>query len=120
MAASLVLLIEDDPAVRDTLAEILTREGFGVQTADSEAASLQLLAGQAYDLIVTDLVVPASQSPLQRIQSLKRLVGDTPIIAITGTWRELGLTPEQLGVSDIFFKPIAIPQFLARLHTILR
>ena len=58
---STVLVVDDDPIHRSLLERIVTRLGYGVQTAQSGADALRLLdspAGQAIDILLLDLVMP--------------------------------------------------------------
>ena len=56
---SRILVVEDEPDVRDLIVEILEREGYDVQTASTGREAIALLARHAYDLILTDLQSPA-------------------------------------------------------------
>jgi two-component system NtrC family sensor kinase len=57
-ASAVILLVDDEPDVREVLADLLVSEGHQVDTAEDGFAALERLEGRAYDLIVTDLRMP--------------------------------------------------------------
>ncbi len=115
-----ILLVEDDGALRDTLAQALRQAGYGVDpVADGESADTALLAG-SYDLVVLDLGLPQ----LSGIGLLKRLrdrQDRTPVLVLTARGdiedRVQGL---RLGADDYLTKPFALPELEARIEALLR
>ncbi len=55
MTGRRILVVEDEPGVRNMIVEILEAEGYGVQTASNGREAIDMLAQHAYDLILTDL-----------------------------------------------------------------
>jgi CheY-like chemotaxis protein len=53
-----LLLVEDDPAVRDMLAEMLRRAGYGVRTATDGQSAMGVLRCERFDAVLTDVVMP--------------------------------------------------------------
>jgi len=112
-----ILLVEDEPAIRESLAFALRRDGFEV----SEAASLRearQLAGDA-DLMILDLVLPDGNG-LDFLRSL-RGHSDVPVIVLTSrdeeTDRVVGL---EIGADDYVVKPVRMRELLARIAAHLR
>ncbi|MFN3625418.1 MAG: response regulator, partial [Hyphomicrobium sp.] len=56
--SALIVLVEDDEEIRRLVADMLSREGFAVETASSGEALDQVLARQVPDLVVLDLMLP--------------------------------------------------------------
>ena len=56
--AKKILVVDDESDIRDILSEVLTSEGFEVNTAENGAAALQILLKANYDLLITDLNMP--------------------------------------------------------------
>jgi DNA-binding NtrC family response regulator len=57
-AAHTVLVVDDDRGVRESLRFLLAAEGFAVSVADSVAAAARLLTDTAFEVVITDLVMP--------------------------------------------------------------
>lgn len=89
-----ILLVDDDPAVREVTAQMLQRIGFQVAEADSGARALQLLEEIEVDLLLADFIMPGmSGGELARTVNAQR--PQLPIVFISG-YAELG----ELGLSD--------------------
>jgi two-component system, OmpR family, response regulator MprA len=119
-ARARILLIEDDPTLRQIIRELLEYEGFEVSTAADDATSRALVRKQQFSLVVTDLFVPSADEATTRVRLLQKAVGSTPVVVMTGTWLGRDLSAEQLGVADLFFKPFDIEPFLDRITKLLR
>jgi two-component system, OmpR family, response regulator MprA len=115
-----ILVIEDDPTLRQVIRELLEFEGFEVATAADDVSSRACVERERFDVIITDLFVPSTKEALSRVRLLKESVGATPVVVMTGTWLGRELTPEQLGVSEVFFKPFDIDPFLDCVRALLR
>jgi DNA-binding response OmpR family regulator len=112
-----ILLVDDEPAIRESLAFALRRDGFEVE----EAASLRearSLAGTA-DLVILDLVLPDGNG-LEFLRSL-RAHSDVPVIVLTSrdeeTDRVVGL---EIGADDYVLKPFSPREVAARVRAVLR
>ena len=112
-----ILLVDDEPAIRESLAFALRRDGFAV----SEAGSLREarnLAGEA-DLVILDLVLPDGNG-LDFLRSL-RARSDVPVIVLTSrdeeTDRVVGL---EIGADDYVLKPFSPREVAARVRAVLR
>jgi len=112
-----VLIVDDEPAIRESLAFALKRDGFGVV----EAASLKEArsATADADLIVLDLVLPDGNG-LDFLRSL-RAKSDVPVIVLTSrdeeTDRVVGL---EMGADDYVLKPFSPREVAARVRAVLR
>jgi CheY-like chemotaxis protein/CHASE3 domain sensor protein len=89
-----VLVVEDDAALRDSVAELLGRSDVEIKTAATVADALQLLAEHSFDCIVTDLALP-DQSGFELLETMARDEPYTipPVIVYTG--RSLSSEEEQ-------------------------
>ena len=117
--APLILLVDDDPGIRDLLSNFLKREGFALATASDAAEMDAKLAQLRPDLIVLDLMLPGEDG----ISICRRLSrnGAPPIIMLTAKNDEidriLGL---EMGADDYVAKPFAPRELLARVRAVLR
>jgi two-component system response regulator MprA len=115
-----ILVVDDEPAVRDSLDRALRLEGYTVGLAADGAEALDALAGHSPDAIVLDLMMP-------RVDGLEvcrrmRAAGDrTPVLVLTArdgvSDRVKGL---DAGADDYLVKPFALDELLARLRALLR
>src|SRR2546421_11880091 len=112
-----ILLVDDEPAIRESLAFALRRDGFEV----SQAATLRearALAGEV-DLLILDLVLPDGNG-LDFLRSL-RARSDVPVIVLTSrdeeTDRVVGL---EIGADDYVLKPFSPREVAARVRAVLR
>lgn len=115
-----ILLIDDDPTIRDLLSDYLSQHAFRV-TAISDSRPLARIVGtDAVDLVVVDLNL-GHEDGLEIVRRLSS-TSDAPIIIISGDRLDeadkvVGL---ELGATDYVTKPFAIREFLARVRASLR
>jgi len=115
-----VLVVDDEPAVRDSLARSLRFEGYEVSLAGDGEQALAATAARPPDVIVLDVLMPH----LDGLQTCRRLraQGDrTPVLMLTArdgvADRVVGL---DAGADDYLVKPFALEELLARLRALLR
>jgi two-component system response regulator AtoC len=100
---SLVLVIDDEEAIRDVLHEALTDRGYDVVTADTAVGGLAAARERRPDVILLDLYMPGA---LTGDQAMKALSAFAPIIVITAsTDEELGRRLLGEGAFDFVMKP---------------
>jgi DNA-binding response OmpR family regulator len=114
-----VLIVDDEPMVREVLARYLTRGGFVAHTAaDGEAALAEFDAARP-DLVLLDLMLPRVDG-FSVFRSI-RARATTPVIMLTArggeTERIAGL---ELGADDYLAKPFSPREVVARVHAVLR
>jgi two-component system, OmpR family, response regulator len=115
----LVLIVEDDSAIRQMVTDYLSEQGFTVCEADSAAAMEKHLSAQTFDLVLLDLNLP-DQDGLSIARRLREEL-EIPVIIITGRKddvdRIMGL---ELGADDYVPKPFNLRELLARIRAVLR
>jgi two-component system response regulator MprA len=114
------LVVDDEPAVRDSLARSLRFEGYEVSLAGDGEQALASAMTRPPDVIVLDVLMPR----LDGLQTCRRLraQGDrTPVLMLTArdgvADRVVGL---DAGADDYLVKPFALEELLARLRALLR
>jgi DNA-binding response OmpR family regulator len=114
-----VLVVDDEPMVREVLVRYLAREGFDVDEADDGRVALDRAAASPPDLILLDLMLPG----LDGYEVFRRLRerDTTPVIMLTArgeeTDRIVGL---ELGADDYVTKPFSPREVVARVRAVLR
>ncbi len=112
-----VMIVEDDPILRGTLAYNLSREGFRVLTAANGEAALDLARDEAghIDVVVLDVMLPGI-SGLQVLRTL-RTKTDIPILMLSARGEEQDrIDGLELGADDYVVKPFALRELLARVR----
>jgi len=114
-----VLVVDDDPNIRDALQEYLTRNGMRVTTLANGHALLATIDSEAADLVLLDVRMPG-ENGMVLVQML-RSRATVPVMFVTGNGEEadrvMGL---ELGADDYVTKPFNPGELLARIHSVLR
>jgi two-component system response regulator RegX3 len=114
-----ILVVEDERAISEPLAENLEREGFAPEVAPSLASARDAYAREAPDLILLDVMLPDGDG--RDLARDVRKESDVPIIMLTARGEEidrvLGL---ELGADDYVVKPFSARELTARIRAILR
>ncbi len=114
-----MLVVDDEPRVREVVVAYLERDGFRVTDVASVEAARAQLEGLDPDLVILDVMLPA-ESGLDLLADLRR-GGDTPVILLTSRSEEtdkiLGL---ELGADDYVTKPFSPRELVARVRSVLR
>ena len=110
-----ILVIDDDPAMRAMIKQMLERAGYAVDEAENGALGMEKFRAQPASLIVTDIVMP-DQEGIETIAEFRKDFPDVKIIAMSGGGRKgnvdfLGLA-ERMGASHTFPKPVDRKAFL--------
>ncbi|MBL0767761.1 response regulator [Sphingopyxis sp. XHP0097] len=114
-----ILLVDDEPSIREPLGEYLETQGFAVTAAASAAEARSVLRAQGVDLVVSDIMMPGEDG-LSLTRHLRE-AGDVPVILLTAraedTERIIGL---EMGADDYVVKPFNPRELVARIRTVLR
>ena len=114
-----VLVVDDEPMVREVVAAYLTRDGFSVTEAADGRSAIEHVDTQPVDLIVLDVMLPEADG--LSVLTAIREQGDTPVILLTARGEEsdrvLGL---ELGADDYLVKPFSPRELAARVRAVLK
>lgn len=114
-----VLVVDDEPMVREVVSAYLSREGFSVTEVGDGKVAMEHLRSHHTDLVVLDIMLPGSDG--LTVLSALRQQGDTPVILLTARGEEsdrvLGL---ELGADDYVVKPFSPRELAARVRTVLK
>jgi DNA-binding response OmpR family regulator len=124
----MILVVDDEPTIREVVRKYLERESFKVVEAESGTQVLAMIQEHAPDLVVLDIMLPGTDG-LSITRSLRdpletaslRLDGDIPIILLTALGDEPGrLAGFELGADDYIVKPFSPRELVMRAKAILR
>jgi DNA-binding NtrC family response regulator len=108
MARENILVVDDEPDMRDALTAALRREGLCVSTAANGIEALEKVQGQSFDLMITDVRMPR-MGGLALLQELKRTSATIPVIMMTGYGRiEDAVEAMKAGAFDYLLKPFSL------------
>lgn len=115
-----VLLVEDEPGLSLTISDLLTNEGFDVETAADGPTGLAKGLNRELDLIILDVMLPGKNG-FDVCKELRRQGCDTAVLMLTAKTqvvdRVVGL---KLGADDYLTKPFNPAELLARIEALLR
>lgn len=117
---SKILIVDDEPAIRDSLGRKLMREGYHVMLAGNGLEGLRAFHDERPDLVVLDIVMPEMDglTVCQRI----REIAETPVMMLSAQ----AITEDDIieglnaGADEYMVKPIRLNEFLARVQALLR
>jgi len=117
--ARTILVVEDEPTLRETLAEALESDGFAVRTAADGPAAVASFREQQPDLVLLDLMLPG----MSGIEVTRVLRGESavPIVMLTARDSEVDkVVGLELGADDYVTKPFSLRELSARIRAIFR
>jgi CheY-like chemotaxis protein len=114
-----VLVVDDDPAIREFVGELLQDEGYEVRLATDGEEALQLLEAWPANLIILDLMMPRMDGWAFRRQQRTRLdLVHIPVIIMSAS-REIDIMAEELEASTILPKPFDLEALLTETERLL-
>ena len=118
-AANTILIIDDEPNLRRSLALILQREGYSVTTAGNAKEAHQCLEAGPFDLVFLDLKMP-EVSGLDLLPDISELYPNMPVLILTAhATLDSAIEAVRKGARDYLLKPIEPDLILARIKDVL-
>ena len=115
MAKGSILIVDDEPIVREALRDWLVDAGYDVSTADTGEEALDIVAQQDFDLLILDVRLPG-KTGIRVLQEIKEAKPEAKAIVITAyASPELRTEALRLGASNYLAKPIAPDQLEKRI-----
>lgn len=115
-----ILIVEDDLTLAKNLREVLTKEGFAVDTAESKETGLVETEANEYDCVVLDINLPDG-SGFDLLSELRRKENQTPVIIVTARGDvEDRINGLNLGADDYVSKPVDSNELIARIRAVIR
>ena len=119
MMTARILVVDDDAAIRSSLAQRLGEQSYSVSLANDGAHGAKLFDVELPDLVLTDLAMPNADG-FSLIHHV-RASGDTPIVVLSVRGGDADkIRALDLGADDFVVKPFSTPELLARIRAQLR
>jgi len=114
-----VLIVEDEPALLDTLEYNLARQGYDVYTAADGPAALEVARREKPDVVVLDIMLPGMDG--FEVCRILRQEMSVPILMLTARDEEVDkVVGLEVGADDYMTKPFSMRELLARIKALLR
>lgn len=118
--AQKILVVDDDPQVRELLGEVLKHFGHEVESATDGLDAIEKIKTNVYSIIITDLNMPRMDG-MELISEIHNRLEDVDTIAITGYDMKYKYTDViNLGASDFITKPFNLNELEAKLNRLIR
>jgi DNA-binding response OmpR family regulator len=119
MTGQSILVVDDEPQIREIVGLYLERAGFEVRLAGDGPAALQALTAALPDLVILDVMLPGVDG--FEITRRLRSEGSTPIILLTARREEADrIEGLELGADDYVVKPFSPQELVSRVRAVLR
>jgi len=106
MPSHSVLLIDDEPVLRETISDSLRHEGFEVTTGSSGEEGIESFKSQSHDLVIVDLIMEG-MGGIEVSKEILKLKPETPVMILTGHGSlAMAIEALQLNLHDYILKPI--------------
>jgi DNA-binding response OmpR family regulator len=112
--AEKILVVDDEPDVGGTIVAVLRASGYEADMRNDSVAALELISGGSYDLIISDIVMPALNG-IQLLTLIKAQDHAPEVIMVTGySSRELAETALEHGAFAYVEKPFDVEELVDR------
>ena len=115
--SSSILVVDDNPEIREIIQVLLGGEGYLVETAGNGVKALEMLENREYDLIILDIMMPGMDGPevFRRMQEDERTQG-IPVFFMTAvTDRDRVLECMEMNPEEYLVKPVSSSKLLKKL-----
>lgn len=112
MAGPVVLVVDDEGGIRESLSGILEDEGYEVLTSSSGEEAIGVIKEQSPDLILLDIWLPGIDG-IQTLEEIKTIKPELPVIMISGHGNiEIAVKSTRIGAYDFLEKPLSLERVL--------
>jgi DNA-binding response OmpR family regulator len=119
MSSASILIIDDEPNLRRSLALILQRAGYSVNTAENAREVKHYLAAGAYDMVFLDLKMPEVNG-MELLPEIRQIYPEMPVLILTAhATLESAIEAVRKGARDYLLKPVDPEEILERVKQIL-
>jgi two-component system nitrogen regulation response regulator NtrX len=118
---SSILIVDDEPGIRDTLRGVLEDEGFAVETAATGESCLEKVKGQHFACILLDIWLGKGIDGLETLRRLREDGSDAAVVMISGHGNiETAVKSTKLGAFDFIEKPLSLERTVVTVRNAVR
>jgi DNA-binding response OmpR family regulator len=119
-----ILVVDDDPQIRNFLTTYLKREGYDIETAESARSAIDLLKAGEYDVVITDKNMTDNSGDTEAgmlvLKYVKEHIPSAEVIMITGfATIETAIEAMKMGAFDYIMKPVPMDELCDKIERIL-
>jgi len=119
-----ILVVDDDPQIRDLLTTFLERDGYEIETTDSARSAITAMESGEFDIVLTDKNMPDGSVNVEAgmlvLQHVKEHAPATEVIMITGfATIETAIEAMKMGAFDYIMKPVPMDELRRKIERIL-
>jgi DNA-binding NtrC family response regulator len=108
MSRSKILIVDDEESLRFTLSELMTKEGYFVDTAADGIKALEKVRNKSFDVIILDMKMPRMDG-IQTLLEIRKIDAEATVIMMTAfDTKEIAYQSMDIGAYDYFTKPFDI------------
>ena len=115
--AGKILIVEDDAITRRNLSVLLNEEGYDVGQAGDGVDALEIIAGQPFDLVLSDIVMPRMDG-VKLLQRLRFIAPQIPVMIMT-SYVSTSLSSLPPGAAEFIRKPFVLDDLLFKVQRTL-
>lgn len=114
-----ILIVDDQKEILATLQDWFLSQGFSCRTAENGNSALSLVKEGAFDLVLTDIVMPGGLEGLELTRQIKAVSPASQVIIMTGFGAEFSYDEAiEAGAADFIRKPFLFPELMARIRLV--
>ena len=114
-----ILIVEDEPEIRQLLASYLINEGYSVSEAEDGVAAIELFSKEKFDLLILDIMIPKIDG--YGVCEFVKKQSNVPVIFLSALGDEKSMVKGYDSLADDYVtKPFSMPVFLRKVKAVLR
>lgn len=114
-----ILIVDDEPLIRDALAYKLKKDGYDIDTAEDGEKAIDMIDAEDYQIIISDIMMPFV-SGFELVKILKERGKEAPVLMLTSLNSETAvLKAFDLGADDYMTKPFSPNELSVRIKKLL-
>ena len=114
-----ILIVEDEPEIRQLLASYLINEGYSVSEAEDGVTAIELFSKEKFDLLILDIMIPKIDG--YGVCEFVKKKSDVPVIFLSALDDERSMVKGYDSLADDYVtKPFSMPVFLRKVKAVLR